>query len=573
MQTQAQTALTDHITTNMPNPTVGDVIGGRKTIIQNYPALASSLPNRIIVEGARYDKLPTQLQQQVSYILGKDELGRPYAPTTFAYSTLNNEKVTLSFKPATADDEAALLALLPEGEITDLSQLPSSIPSYLIDVIPELKVNGEVRIAGQPMRLGDELVFNTKIRFRGINKLENYDYKVIVGSFLSVNVVSSNVSSSKLEQLSTRLSNTASIDVVNNQDNMQLLNKENMLGDMFYAGSLGYFAELITIGRTISEGAIVNHSLAAGYGTFGYVPRVDYIFGFPIGIRPGVVSLDIPMNIVSASSNGDKEKQKQFVTSFGYISSILEHSAPEQLFDAGGVVKLDFMSAMKGIQKAQQEGQKIYQITPENIANTLPHINASSTTINEIIASVNVGYSVTIHESPISVPGYTGMGYIILDNETGEGAYKITGGGNGGEGEIDSRLVGTIDTSAGVATGSVALFMASIETTIGTQAATADGVVAAQKMMGYMASVLAGIKLLYDLVKNPCVSQMALFLIMATFVILTAFVVTLAPILGGMMAVGAGLASSALPTLLLGLAGSFGVDQINKMMTKFLTSC
>jgi len=29
-------------------------------------------------------------------------------------------------------------------------------------------------------------------------------------------------------------------------------------------------------------------------------------------------------------------------------------------------------------------------------------------------------------------PGYTGAGYIILDPITGEGAYRISGGGNGG---------------------------------------------------------------------------------------------------------------------------------------------
>jgi len=32
----------------------------------------------------------------------------------------------------------------------------------------------------------------------------------------------------------------------------------------------------------------------------------------------------------------------------------------------------------------------------------------------------------------VSVPGYTGAGYIIFDPLTGDGAYKISGGGNGG---------------------------------------------------------------------------------------------------------------------------------------------
>jgi len=125
-QNQAQTALEDYITTTLQNPTVGDVIGGRKTIIQQFPVLPSSLPNRIVTEGVRYDKLPTSLQQTIAYSFNNDSY------ITFPWSRLNNEKVTLSFTPATSDDEVALTALLPEGQITDISQLPSSIPAYLI---------------------------------------------------------------------------------------------------------------------------------------------------------------------------------------------------------------------------------------------------------------------------------------------------------------------------------------------------------------------------------------------------------------------------------------------------------
>jgi len=53
-QIQAQTALEDHIANNITDPAVGDVIGGRKTIIQEFPVLPSALPNKTITIGARY---------------------------------------------------------------------------------------------------------------------------------------------------------------------------------------------------------------------------------------------------------------------------------------------------------------------------------------------------------------------------------------------------------------------------------------------------------------------------------------------------------------------------------------
>ncbi len=556
-QAQAQTALEDYITTSLPNPTVGDVIGGRKTIIQEYPALPSSLPNPIVVEGARYDRLPLQLQQRVTYSLGRDALGQPVNPTAFAYATLNNEKVTLSFRPATAEDEAALLALLPEGEITDVSQLPSSIPSYLIEVIPEFKVNGELKISGEPMALGQELVFNTTIDFPGRSKRENYDYNVIAGSFLSVNVVAGSVSSSKFAKLNESLGGMATNLSDGDSLTNMTINRENTLGDMFYLASLSYFAELLAVTRAMAEGSKASYSFSVGYGTVGYVPRVNYLFGFPVDIRAGAIGLDIPISIVSVAASGYPEKQKQFVSGFGTISSVLEHAVPEQVFYDGESEKLDFMSAMKGMQKALSEGQNIYHITEDNITDTLPLISAGSDTLDEVIASVHAGLTVTIHENPVSVPGFTGTGYIILDKQTGNGAYKISGGGNGGEGELAA-------TSAGVATGVTGLLVASVDSVVGSFSSYADDIKLLQKLMSRMAVFASGLKLLYDLYNDECTSNLAKFIIFAAFAALTALLVAAIPTIAAVVATAGPAISTALPSLLLSIAGSVAIDEIIK---------
>jgi len=547
---------------------VGDVIGGRKTIIQEYPALPSSLPNRIVVEGARYDKLPTQLQQRVTYSLGKDALGQPVNPTTFAYSTLNNEKVTLSFRPATVDDEAALQALLPEGEITDVSQLPSSIPSYLIEVIPEFKVNGELKISGESMALGQELTFNTTIDFPGRSKQEDYDYNVIAGSYLSVNVVAGDVSSSKFDVLSSRMGIVSSNLSDGDDANNSMIDREKTLGDMYYAGTLIYFAKLLTMTRAISARTATNYSVMAGYGTFGYIPRVDYLFGFPVNVKPGVVSLDIPINIVSGSVAGDLDERKTFVHTYGVLSSILEHAIPEEIYYDNESVPLDFMSAIKGLQVAIVEGQNVYTITKNNVNDIVPLLIISRETENEILESTNTGLSVIIHESPIDVPGFSGVGYVILDPDTGSGAYKISGGSNGGEGEVE-----LVDTSAGVATGTTGLLFASLDSVVGSFSSYAGDIKEVQKVMGKVATFVSGLKLMFDLFHDDCVSAAGKFIIFAVFAALTAMVIALVPTVGGILAAGAQLASAALPSLMLSLAGSFAVDKLINRIRDGLSSC
>jgi hypothetical protein len=36
--------------------------------------------------------------------------------------------------------------------------------------------------------------------------------------------------------------------------------------------------------------------------------------------------------------------------------------------------------------------------------------------------------------NPVSVSGYTGTGYMVIDKTTGDSAFMIGGGGNGGMG-------------------------------------------------------------------------------------------------------------------------------------------
>ncbi len=432
-QTQAQQKLETYIQNNLTDPTVGDVIGGRKTIIKEYPVLPSSLPNPIKVTGTRYDKLPAALQQTITYGFIKGILGDISDPLSFPWAQLNNKKVTLSFKPATQADEDALASLLPEGEITDISQLPTSIPSYLVRVVPELKVEGQVVKTGGAMKLGEDLDFTTGIKFAGRGQLQSpRTYKVIAGSYLSVNVFAGSVSPQKLLDLKTRLEQTKTKLESADQTQIAALTREDLLGDLFQSGSLGYYAQYLALSHLLGLQADGHYQLAAGTGTVGYEPNVDYFFGFPRSIKPGSVAFDIPLINIMAVDDGDAEKKKQFVIQTGILSSALEHAVPEQMFNTDPTNPPDAISAVKALAKANAAGQRIYQITQANSASILGNIHHDQSTMDEIRAALAVGKEVITHTDAVSVPGWSGAGYIILDPVTGDGAYKIGGGANGG---------------------------------------------------------------------------------------------------------------------------------------------
>jgi hypothetical protein len=94
---------------------------------------------------------------------------------------------------------------------------------------------------------------------------------------------------------------------------------------------------------------------------------------------------------------------------------------------------------VKALAVASAQGQKIYQITAANVG-VVDSLNIGQEVKDEIAASVAVGKEVTVSEANITVAGWTGVGYIVSDPETGAGAYRISGGGNGGKLEVDANL-------------------------------------------------------------------------------------------------------------------------------------
>ena len=104
-------------------------------------------------------------------------------------------------------------------------------------------------------------------------------------------------------------------------------------------------------------------------------------------------------------------------------------SALEQLFATD--TKAEGFSAVKAIQLANAQGQKIFTVTKDNYETVIPQLQLAPAAIADIRAAAKAGYTVTTHEKRIHINGYTGEGYIVL-NDRGTGAYMINGGLYGG---------------------------------------------------------------------------------------------------------------------------------------------
>ena len=201
--------------------------------------------------------------------------------------------------------------------------------------------------------------------------------------------------------------------VFNNQTQLAALTREEILGDMMYAGSLSYFAQLQGQSEMAGLAAKAKTRLVASNGIFGYEPKVTYLYGVPRTISAGGIHLDIPMTMITRALNNDQQKTVDFSVQVGTIGSALEHQVPEQMFNTDPNNPTEAISAVKALQKANAAGQAIYRIDSSNIDAVLLNIHTGIQ--GEIQSAVNSGKYVMTHSDNVSVPGWSGCGYIVID--------------------------------------------------------------------------------------------------------------------------------------------------------------
>src|SRR5690554_5703328 len=167
-----------------------------------------------------------------------------------------------------------------------------------------------------------------------------------------------------------------------------------------------------------------------------------------------VIPMKAKLNLLARKDN-DREQWVNYNRASGARLSAMEHLVPEhktaravlhseaaQWVNHMDVVNEMFstdenpahgISAVKAIQLAAAEGQKIWTITQANLDIALANIQLSNDIKTDIRNAVNAGQEVTTHEKFVNFYGKTSAGYIILNPTTGAGAYMITSGENGGE--------------------------------------------------------------------------------------------------------------------------------------------
>jgi hypothetical protein len=478
--TDYQMQVEDYITQNYPDATVGDVIGKKEIVLEDYPYLLGTMPYRLIVTGQKMSEIPNNLRQVISIKLIKDiydEIVGSPIDITRSLPEIAGKKITISYLPSTNAD-AMILTTYGYYET----------PPYLVTLKPVLFIDGERVAIGNDIGMGQvqELIISFSSP-SGIN--DRINHLITTSSFVSIGLDTQRVSLEFLQKSKSKL------ELATNDLDIKEVRSDDIIGEILNLHSLTYFY-MANIFNKLSTNGDVAYSKQTAEMITSLSPSVSYTFDTPYKIQQVGMQMDVQRFVTSQKSlDGNKDKERAFILSKGLISSALEHIVFEALHEGS-----KGMSALKALMIASELGIPVYKIDVTNSQSILPKLQVSPEILQDISNAINSEKEVIIPERNFQYNAWSGNGYIILDPETGAGTYMISGGLAGGSTtEEDDSVVDSLISILKESTLAAADVLVDILIEL---KALSRVLIAIKAVVGYIATAITGFLSALDMYNN-----------------------------------------------------------------------
>ena len=252
---------------------------------------------------------------------------------------------------------------------------------------------------------------------------------------------STSMLSGSMYAINTDTQRTATGDICSSIQTMSLDMKKLNFREAYKDDVLGKYLSLI--GRIyMSESDLSRTMFEAQYGIHSERYLSVCVTAFNLDIVPnllgqlevqesGTIGLDVKSDSFSAVSlNNIQDDIDKFYLNAGIRGSYLEGEVLES------VTGIESISTMKALEVAQQQGVEIVSISKSNasyksLLDKLKLNGIPSYSLNEITEKVEAGYEVITPVKNIQLNSWTGIGYII-SNDDGY-RFMLSNGTNGGE--------------------------------------------------------------------------------------------------------------------------------------------
>lgn len=379
---------------------------------QKLGVLLGTLPYKIVTVGDRFDSINQSYRHSVSIALRDPATGESTSSSK-NLCQLSGKKITVSFLPATNQDEAVMASY---GGIL-------KTPGYLVKIKAVVKVEDSVVLESPTVQMGDSLRLSVGFNTPG-SFTDSVEKELALGIFHNIALSALNVADTQVVAGLDRSNNLLGnfYDSINTGD--------DEVGKVLRNIGLQYFSHTNNASRLLERMMHIYNTRGVNAGFVSVAAQYRELFGKTVSapIISGLV-IDIPRYIQSPFSvSGDFNQEKAFTKIQGLNTSYFEHAIWESFSG------IDTVSTVKLLQLANEAGIPIYNISSANINTLLPTLNQSQSVKEEIRDAVASGNEVSVPKSYISLNEWSGTGYMIRNPDTGEGTYKLSNGLYGGAG-------------------------------------------------------------------------------------------------------------------------------------------
>lgn len=350
-----------------------------------------------------FEKPAEGICDRITVRLGDCSLG------TYTSSELYGKRMVLEYRPAAEEDQ----------EKIDAAGGIFRVAAWQVKMVPVLKVDGETVAEGEAVFLGTTEDLMLEVH-SGNTVYASHD-RVTAGSLYQFSLDSQSITPAELDQ--AREEAEAVCDQVTEKN----VYTDAYMGVLLkYAGTM-YFAQTDIVNGLLAEaGEIVSVRNLSVAVTEYEVSSVSAL-GRVVGIQEGSLCIDVDMDVHCRTSL--RQDDDQCVSSsllYGMAASRYEDVVWKEFTGQ------DCVSTMSIFEQAEKEGTALVTLNEMNYNETISRVSADRETLVEVEQAVKKGYTVILPEKETVLNDWRGTGYLILNPETGAGAYRISGGLSGG---------------------------------------------------------------------------------------------------------------------------------------------
>ena len=385
------TALRTHVDAGLANgQTYQQQLGSSAVVPQELGLLPGSLPYAVVAVTAESPELAADqvVKARLRLFAKADGSGAPGMDEELPLHELSNNRVTLSYSPATQEDHR--VALLWGG--LDL------VPAYLVKVRPQLRIGGLYRGAGtDALTPGDQA--RLQIDLVGPFGSEGIDQVMTVGAYQAIAFGAPSVTRPATAPVGDSEHDAARLlDGVARSYLDAWTASEDEIAALLAMPVLRPLPSVLMVGNNLRADAIANVQLSAAWR--------------------GVV-MDAALRV--SEPVGSESDRRSWFALASLQGSSLEHAIFEQQF------QVDSVSADKGLALAAAQGIALQRIDSQNVGSQLPSLAQPQAVRDDIAARVRLGHVVTIPVSPLTVNAWSGAVWRAEHPATGAAGYFISG--------------------------------------------------------------------------------------------------------------------------------------------------